>query len=327
MNIKIEKVLNSNFISIKNKLGLEVVLCSFGASIYEIKINDVLMNISPKDKIEFLNSNAYFGKTIGRISGRIKDGILNFNNKEYKLSQNEGNNHLHGGYKGLSFVDFKYQIDKEIDKAIVTFSYLSIDKEEGYPGNARINVKYIIKENDLSIDIIHFSKVDKNTPIGLTNHTYFNLGGYDSIKEHVLTIPSKRIVETDKDLLPLKEIEVPSLLDFSNPKQLDEVINDKSLLNSKAKGLDHHYLLDNGKITLSNNKYNLHVTTDYPCVVIYSMNYFDNKVMMNTNKYQNKNMGIAIECSENHLKLNDMVSKKDTVKTRHISFIFSLKQN
>lgn len=327
MNIKIEKIQNSNFITIKNKKGFEVVLCSFGASIYKIRIDDVLMNISPKDKIDFLNSNAYFGKTIGRISGRIKDGILNFNNKKYKLSQNEGNNHLHGGYKGLSFVDFNYQVDNQIDKAIVTFSYLSRDKEEGYPGNAIINVKYIIKENDLSIDIIHSSKVDKDTPIGLTNHTYFNLGGYDSIKEHILTIPSKRIVEMDKDLLPLKEIEVPSLLDFSISKKLDEVINDKSLLNSKAKGLDHHYILDNGKITLSNNKYSLDVTTDYPCVVIYSMNYFDDKVMMNTNKYQNKNMGIAIECSENHLKLNDMVSKKDTVKTRHISFNFSLKQN
>lgn len=47
--------------------------------------------------VEILN----YGCIVGRIAGRIKNGLLKIQDKEYQLSKNNGNNNLHGGPNGL----------------------------------------------------------------------------------------------------------------------------------------------------------------------------------------------------------------------------------
>lgn len=42
-----------------------------------------------------------FGAIVGRVANRIGGSRFQINDKEYKLVQNEGPNHLHGGPKGL----------------------------------------------------------------------------------------------------------------------------------------------------------------------------------------------------------------------------------
>ena len=80
----------------------------------------------------------------------MKDAEFTLNNKRYKLNNNNGNNHLHGGSTGFNkrlwTID---SIDEKKDEVIITMSYLSSHLEEKYPGNF---VKFFVrgdeKEND-----------------------------------------------------------------------------------------------------------------------------------------------------------------------------------
>lgn len=58
----------------------------------------------------------------------------------------------------------------------VTFSRISEDGEEGFPGNLKIEVTYGLKENnEIHFDIT--ASTDKPTLINILNHSYFNLAG------------------------------------------------------------------------------------------------------------------------------------------------------
>ena len=58
----------------------------------------------------------------------------------------------------------------------VSFSYLSADGEEGFPGNMDCTITYGLSQNaELSIE--YAANVDAACPVNLTNHAYFNLKG------------------------------------------------------------------------------------------------------------------------------------------------------
>ena len=80
----------------------------------------------------------------------------------------------------------------------VEFTRTSPDGEEGYPGNLKCKVRYILSdENELIVE--YEARTDKATVINLTNHTYFNLAGEGSetILEHELRLPGDKFVSTD----------------------------------------------------------------------------------------------------------------------------------
>ena len=90
---------------------------------------------------------------------------------------NNGVNHLHGGIKGFNKQVF--QIDttySSADSSVISLSYLSPDMEEGYPGNLKVKVNYVLTNNN-EIKIEYEAETDKPTVLNVTNHSYFNLTG------------------------------------------------------------------------------------------------------------------------------------------------------
>ena len=61
-----------------------------------------------------------------------------------------------------------------LDKS-VTFSYLSKDGEEGYPGDLVTNVTYVLTD-DNGLELNMKAMTSTPTLVNLTNHVYFNLG-------------------------------------------------------------------------------------------------------------------------------------------------------
>ena len=62
--------------------------------------NNILLSFSEPE--HFITDQSYFfGKAIGRVGGRIKDGAFQYNNEHVQLPQNKRNNTLHGGSNGL----------------------------------------------------------------------------------------------------------------------------------------------------------------------------------------------------------------------------------
>ena len=68
---------------------------------------------------------------MGRVANRIANGKFTIDGQSYTLAQNNGTNSLHGGLQGFDKV--LWNISENADDS-VTFSYMSKDGEEGFPG-------------------------------------------------------------------------------------------------------------------------------------------------------------------------------------------------
>ena len=286
------------FIEFDNEQGLKVTFTTLGAAIYSIYFNDEIMTLTPVNSIDFLKESCYYGKTIGPVCGRIKNGLLNIDNNEYHYPINEGKNTLHSGINPLSQQIFQYEIkDNQI---IFSTIFQNVFYKVIYTVTDSLLLEYVV--NALSA-----------TPIALTNHAYFCLGD-DSIDNLYLKIHSHRFIEVDpSDLIPSIERGIISPLDFNNIKKVIDDINHPYLVNSKTKGYDHPLIFDQEKeVIIYNDRYQLTIITDYDSVLIYSDNYVDDIDVINTTSKTHR--AIAIEPQDHQLKRSAYTSYKNFIK-------------
>lgn len=180
MIVNVLKGANGKIVTLDNENGFVATLGSVGAGIYQVTLDGEPMLVAPKGYLAYEKSIGYFGKTIGRYAGRLADAVMTFRGKTYELSINDGEEPyyhcLHGGVEGFSFKDF----ETEVGEDRVTFTYTSPDGESGFPGTVTLKVVYSLKPNENTLYIEYFLSSDIDTPVNLTNHAYFNLGGeYD----------------------------------------------------------------------------------------------------------------------------------------------------
>ena len=321
MKFLVEDEKNRLKITLDNECGLKVILNNIGASIYAIYFDDVLMNMTPANFLDFTAFNSYYGKTIGPIPNRVKDAFVMVDDKRYELDKNEGENCLHSGKFSLSNQRFKYRIIDTKKVVGVNFTLVKKKKTDGLPGKITYNIGYAIVENDNTLYVKMSAFSDADTPMNLTNHTYFTLGE-KAVEELKLTIPAHKYIETNRyDLTPEVIKIVPNCLDFQKGMRIGHHINDPYLQDHKTLGYDHCFLLDEGKVKLENSKYELDITTDFNAVQIYTDNYPDNVKMINTNTLTHR--GIAIEPQDNLLDEN--ILRKRKFYMRQIAYHFQKK--
>ncbi len=318
MEIKEIEIEGDKAYILKNE-SLEVVVTALGAGILSLKYKGEEMVLTPLHYKDYARSDAYFGKCVGRIAGRVKDGKLVFEGKEYHLSRNEGNNSLHGGENAFSF---RYFEGKDEGDAL-TLSLFSKDGDNGYPGNLSVSIIYRLSMDSLSISFI--SSSDAITPVNLTNHSYFSLGE-DDCKELSLLLKADRVLTYNDDLSIKGEAEVNRCLDFREEKKIGRDILDPSLYETKANGYDHCYLFEKKaegpQVILRGEKTRLEITTSYPSVVIYSSNYADPSIMANNGKMLHTRNSLAIEPEYPGNDLEAMSVKKGVKKVDTITYSF-----
>ncbi|MCX7725416.1 MAG: galactose mutarotase [Chitinispirillaceae bacterium] len=272
--------------TLTNSKGASVSLTNYGAAVVSILVPDRKGNF--KDIALGFNSvdgylsedNPFFGSTIGRYANRIARGRFSLNGKTYTLAINNGVNHLHGGLKG--FDKILWTTEKfTLDSNKISFSYLSVDGEEGYPGNLEVIVTFEwTDDNKLKID--YKASSDADTIVNLTNHTYFNLEGNGSIVDHILQINANFYTPVDETQIPTGEIisvkNTP--FDFTTPTRIGDRIDDFS--NEQMRyggGYDHNFVLNsNGSLShvamvySSKSGIKLDVFTTEPGMQFYSGN-------------------------------------------------------
>lgn len=243
-----------------------------------------------------LHSGGHLGATVGRNANRIAKGKFNINGIDYQLSLNDGPNNLHSGVSDFSFRAFDI---KEVKKDEITFNIKDGDMSGGFPGNLDLDVTYKLEDNNL---IFSFKAVcDKDSILNLTNHSYFNLnGGKDNLYNHLLQINTDKMSLNDDDgMASDKVIDVKgSGFDFTTLTNIKDNFN-KHEENFSRGGIDHNYIFGylgaKEVAVLKNDKLSLSVSSDLPCVHVYTSNFIDELNGKYGLKYY-KHWGICLEC-------------------------------
>lgn len=240
---------------VSNPSGMKIRLSTRGATLIGVdvpdrdgKVADVVFGFDDIASYES-DSNQYFGNTTGRCANRIAKGKFSLDGKDYQLACNDGPNALHGGVKrSLDKVVWDATPFEEGAKRGVKFQYSSPDGEEGYPGKLDMTVTFTLTDaNEVKID--YSAATDKATPVNLTNHAYFNLGGAGSatVNDHVLMLNADGYTPVDDTLIPTGEIAKVegTPLDFRKPTRIGDRVDE--LTDTAALGYDHNFVLNQTK--------------------------------------------------------------------------------
>ena len=226
--------------TLTNALGTELSATSYGGIIVSLRVPDRAGNLGDVvlgfDSLAgYLNNTPYFGAIVGRYANRIGEGRFTLDGTTYRLTNNDGPHHLHGGIKGFDKV--VWQADPlEADGSVgVAFSHTSPDGDEGYPGTLTARVRYLLTDrHELVVD--YEATTDAPTPVNLTQHSYFNLAGNGDILAHELTLDADTFTPVDSTLIPTGEIASVdgTPLDFRTAMPIGSRI---------GSGYDHNFVL------------------------------------------------------------------------------------
>lgn len=287
--------METKFVVIKNEY-LEVTLSTLGASIYRIIFNGEEMVLTPKDQKDFLKPNVYYGKTIGRLCGRIEAKPF----KNYNPEDNENGVSLHGGNNGFSSKIFNV----ENKPTFAEFHYLSKDGESGYPGNVILRVKYELI--DRSLIVSYFAVTDKQCLLSLTNHAYFCLGE-SSLDNLFLQMNNDKYIVVDDRLLPVKYESIPSKWNFVSGKQMNETGD-----------IDNYFLFKEKKVSLMSDKYLMNIATNFEGVQLFTDHWVDSIGVLTSE--QKVHRSIAIEPQDSQLDRKELLPKENY--ERYIKYTF-----
>ncbi|KAI9086535.1 hypothetical protein K1719_031619 [Acacia pycnantha] len=225
--------------------NFEVKFTNFGATILSFIVPDKNGNLTDivlgYDSIkDYKNDTTYFGTTVGRVANRIGGAQFTLDGKTYHLPANDGNNTLHGGPKGYSKVVWNVASHRE--ESHITFTHISPDGDEGFPGKLEVSVTYAFFQTNKFIVMMQAKPIDKATPVNLAQHTYWNLRGHNSgdILSHTIQLFGSKITPVNDQLIPSGQFEEVkgTPYDFLEPKEIG------SRLHDLPQGYDINYVLD-----------------------------------------------------------------------------------
>lgn len=197
--------------TLKNANGMQVKITTYGATITSISVpgNGRRVELAAGfDHLDgyfdaaYVNNAPYFGCTVGRYASRIKDGKFSIDGRDFQVDVNDGSNHLHGG---IGAFDKRIWEARLVTETSIALSLFSPDGDGGYPGNLTVRVTFTLTDdNELIMD--YHGTTDQATPLSLTNHTYFNLSGFDeTIHNHEVQVAADTFLQPDPTNVPVGE--------------------------------------------------------------------------------------------------------------------------
>lgn len=325
MEIEVFEEFGANWIKVKNDDNFEVLLCDVGAGLYRMKLDKKDLLIAEKDKKTWFTTTRQYGKTIGRIAGRIKDGDLFFKGKHYALEKGKNGNTLHGGSAGYGYKKFAYSVSENENAVLVSFKVHSPDGDGGFPGDVDTEVIYEIAKTEARLKISYRSASSCDTPLSLTSHCYFNLGGYQNISNHSLYVAAKESTKYDAEQIPLGFEKTPKDLDFSSLKPLKDRLDAPSLVNSPTAGIDHAFLLFKERkeaALLKSPLFSMKIFTDYPSLVCYALNFPVLETKLYTGFNEEKHSGLAMEPEFDIRNKDEMLCSEEKGQHKFIEYVF-----
>jgi aldose 1-epimerase len=296
--------------TLANSNGLEMKVINYGCAITSLKVpdrNGLMGNIVLGfDQLDgYVSTNQHIGCIAGRYANRIAFGKFILDENEYFLAANNGPHHLHGGIIGFNravWVGEEIQYENGVG---VVFRHFSPDRDEGYPGNLHVEVKYILS-NDNTLTFEYSAVTDQQTIINLTQHSYFNLnGGKEDILDHQLTVYADYFLPVNERMIPTGEIRsvANTPFDFRNAKKVRQDITEDDPQLIIGHGYDHTWILrqEGDDLQHAATLYDdesgrvLEVFTTEPGVQLYTANFLEGAALLENNIALRPRLGVCLE--------------------------------
>lgn len=284
---------------------IKLKLIELGATVYSLEFSDrnIVLN---HDSIEnYMESTSYLGAVVGRYANRIAGAEFTLDGVKYTLNANNGKNTLHGGSDDQP-LNKRIWRGEVLSDSSVSFTILSPDGDNGFPGNIEIKAVYTLTESGFNIEFC--GTADKATAFGPTSHTYFNLSGEDTVLGTKVWINAGGYIEPDENLIPTGRIlPAEGYFDFSTLREI-------------GGSYDHCFVLSGEKaMTAEAGNIRMTIETDFPGIQLYTGDFLD--------MGKKKNAGFAAEPeffpdSPNHPEFPFEFLKPGEKMTKHINYIF-----
>lgn len=276
-----------------NKNGVTASFLNLGAVWTSMRVpdkngtlEDVILGYDTVDAV--LKNEGHLGEIIGRNANRIANARFVLKGTVYKLQANHGSNNLHSGPDFYRNRIWNAVISEEDQETALSFSLESPDGDQGYPGHAKIMVRYTLTEAN-EIKIKYHMICDQDTIANFTNHAYFNLAGHkekDAMNQMVW-IDADYFTPVNKNLVPTGEtLSVKGTpMDFTRMKPIKRDIGVEDEQLRFGNGYDHNWVLNHKRknLALSAKAYDeksrrgLEVYTDLPGLQFYTANYLSSE--------------------------------------------------
>lgn len=255
------------------------------------RMEDVVLGYDNIDRYVNNTGERFLGACVGPYANRLAGGEIEIDGATYSLPKNNNGQTLHGGLMGVDRVVWDVIA---ADSTSIFLRYVHPDRQDGYPGNIVIDMKYELTPDNEFV-VTYRASTDAPTYVNLSHHPFFNLKGEGkgTILDHVMTINASRTTPVDKYLIPVGGYAdvTGTPFDFREPHTIGERINEENEQLANGGGYDHNWVLDR-KTTSgiesaatvyepSSGRF-LEVLTDQPGLQFYSGNFFDGK---STGKY------------------------------------------
>lgn len=268
-----------------NRRGTRAEILSLGGIIRGIwtrdrngKTADVVLG---QDSLQdYLENPSCSAAVIGRVANRISGGRFSLSGREYQLEKNDRGNCLHSGSGNYAACNF------QVEEAGEDWVLLSLRDagRGGFPGELLVTVRYQLTEDHI-LRLTYRAKAGESTPVNLTNHCYFNLGGHDHPQtgDHMVAIQADYYTAADQACIPTGEIlrVAGTPLDLREPRALGGALAELSGSSWDYGGFDHNYVINGRGFRLAARAWDpqsgrrLEVHTDAPGLQFYTANHLD----------------------------------------------------
>jgi len=230
---------------LENRNGMVVRCINYGCRLTDVFLPSgsrragVVLGLGALEEYEA--DSFYLGALVGRYANRVRGASFVLSGRRYKLTQNDGDNYLHGSFHRRVF-----DVERSDDNA-VTFSLVSNDGEDGFPGELRVRAKYEL-DGDNCLRMDYWAQSDAATHVNLTQHPYFDLSGgnEETVEGQLLRLYAGRYLEIGEDFCPTgRALEAAGgPFDFSVLKPIGRDIDEDCEQLKRASGYDHCFVLD-----------------------------------------------------------------------------------
>jgi aldose 1-epimerase len=176
----------------------------------------------------------------------------------------------------------------------------------GYPGNLRLKVAYTLTTNNV-LRVEYSAVCDKDTPLNVTQHSYFNLKGEGNgdILGHRLQLSASRYTPVNPGLIPTGKLDnvKGTPLDFLAAHSIGARIESSNKQMTHGAGYDHNFVLDHfrgefaraAQVAEPISGRTMEVWTTEPGVQFYSGNFLDGTLIGKSGQKYVRRGGFCLE--------------------------------